>query len=203
MRKTIMKIYTEGEKSKGLCQSCKKLVQTTFKVTSVPLSSGKGRVDDILAATCDHCGHVVSIPQQSAPRIREVLTTKKRSIEVRLPMHLLDILILAGDHFDMGSPEQLKDSLVRYYIALADGDKEMSKNLKKLAESDFAKGSGHRLSLKVNEAIYDSFIHLMKQTKLNKTQVLKGLILQINEDVLQNPLKKRINDLERVMLASA
>lgn len=196
-----MKIYTEGEKSKGLCQVCKKLVSTTFKVSSVPLSSGKGHVDDILTAKCDHCDHIVAIPHQSSPRIKEVLT-KKHSIEVRLPIHLLDILILASDQFEMGSADQLKDSLVRYYIALADTDKGISKNIKKFSESEFAKGSGYRLSLKVNEVIHERFVHLMEQTKLNKTQLLKGLILQINEDILQKPLKKRINDLEKVMFAS-
>lgn len=197
-----MKIFTEGEKSKGLCEVCKKLVPTTFKVSSIALSSGKGNVDGILAAKCDHCDHIVSIPQQSSPRIKEVLNTKKHSIEVRLPIHLLDILNLASDQFEMGSPEQLKDSLVRYYIARADRDKTISKKIKKFSESDFAKGSGHRLSFKVNQAIYNRFIHLMEQTNLNKTQLLKGLILQINEDVLQKPQKKLMNDLEKVMFAS-
>jgi len=198
-----MKIYTEGEKSKGLCQICKKLVPTTFKVSSVPLSSGKGKVGDILAAKCDNCDHVVSIPQQSSPRIKEVLSTKKHSIEVRLPIHLLDILNVATDQFEMGSSDQLKDSLVRYYISLADTNKEVSKSIKKFSESDFAKGSGYRLSLKVNEAAYGRFLHLMEHTKLNKTQLLKGLILQIYEDLLQKPQKKIITDLEKVMFASA
>lgn len=198
-----MKIYTEGEKSKGLCQICKKLVPTTFKVSSVSLSSGKGRVGGILVAKCDRCDHTVSIPQQSSPRIKEVLQTKKHSIEVRIPIHLLDILILASDHFEMGAPDQLKDSLIRYYIALADENKGISRSIKKLSESEFAKGSGYRLSFKVNEAIYQRFQHLMEHTKLNKTQLLKGLILQINEDVLQNPQKKIMNDLEKVMFASA
>ena len=36
-----MRIYTEGEASKGLCEVCKKLVPTTFKVSSVKLSSKK------------------------------------------------------------------------------------------------------------------------------------------------------------------
>jgi hypothetical protein len=198
-----MRIYTEGEASKGLCEVCKKLVPTTFKVSSVKLSSKKGRVDGILVAKCDYCNHTVSIPQQSSPRIKEVLNTKKYSIEVRLPIHLLDILILATDQFEMGSPEQLKDSIVRYYIALADKDKAISKQIKKFSESDFAKGSGYRLSLKVNQAVYECFHHLMEQTKLNKTQLLKGLILQINEDILQKPQKKIMNDLEKVMFASA
>lgn len=198
-----MKIYREGEKSKGLCRACKKLVQTTFIVSNVPLSSGKGRVEDFLVAKCDQCDSIVSIPQQSAPRIKETLFARKHSIEVRIPIHLLDILVLATDQFEAGSPELLKDSLVRYYISLADSDKKMSQNIIKFSESDFAKGSGFRLSLKVNEVTYARFLHLMEQTKLNKTQLLKGLILQINEDVLQKPQKKRMSELENMMFASA
>ncbi len=194
-----MKIYSEGEKSKGPCRPCKKLVTTTFKVSSVPLSSGRGHVDKILVATCDHCEHIVSIPQQSAPRIKETLSNQKHSIEVRIPIHLLDILVLAADRFNAGST----DTLVRYYIALVETDKELNKSVKRLSGSDFAKGSSYRLSLKVSDAIHARFVRLMGQTKLSKTQLLKGLILQINEDILQKPKKKRINDLERVMLASA
>lgn len=198
-----MKIYIEGEKSKGICQICKGLVPTTFKESRVALSSGKGYVEGILAARCDRCDHVVAIPQQSAPRIKEILTTKKYSIEARIPIHLLDILILATDQFHMGPPEQLKDALVRYYIALAGKDKDIIKNIKKFSDSDFAKGAGHRLSLKVNEEIHHRFERLLKLTNLNKTQILKGLILQINEDVLQKPTKKRMEDLEKVLVASA
>ena len=197
-----MKIYIEGEKSKGICQVCKKQVPTTFRVSSVKRTLGKGRINDVLAACCDHCDHVVAIPQQSSPRIEEVLR-KKYSIEVRLPIHLRDILILASCHLQAGGGDQLKDSLVRYYIALADDNKQLSQRLKKFSDSDFAKGSSYRLSLKISESIYKHFLNLMKQTKLSKTQLLKGLILQINEDVLQRPAKKRIHELQRVMMASA
>jgi len=41
-----MKIFKLGEKSKGVCNDCKKVVPTTFKLCTVPLSSGKGSVDD-------------------------------------------------------------------------------------------------------------------------------------------------------------
>lgn len=198
-----MKIFKENERSKGSCTLCKKVVTTTFKVSRVPLSSGKGYVNDILAGVCDHCGRVVSIPQQSTPRIREALNSKKHSIEVRVPIQLLDVLLLASDQFGMGHPDQLKDSLLRYYIALAESDKKISLELRKFSESDLAAGSGQRLSLKVNEVIYQKFAKVIERTKLNKTQVIKGLILQINEDVLQKRVKKRIEELEKVMWAAA
>lgn len=69
-----MEIFKLGEKSKGVCNDCKKVVPTTFKLCTVPLSSGKGNVSDILAATCDKCDHVVSTPQQYSSRIKEALS---------------------------------------------------------------------------------------------------------------------------------
>ena len=69
-----MEIFKLGEKSKGVCNDCKKVVPTTFKLCTVPLSSGRGTVDNSLAATCDKCDHVVSIPQQSSSRIKEALS---------------------------------------------------------------------------------------------------------------------------------
>lgn len=198
-----MKIFKVGEKSKGVCSKCKTLVATTFSINSVPISSGKGKVDDILCSICDNCGHIVTIPQQSTPRIKEFLTKKKHSIEARLPRHLLDILLVASDQFQIGNPELLKDAMIRYYIGLAENDKTILRNIKKLSQSDFAKGSGFRLSLKVNDIIFESFEHIRKMTSLNKTQIIKGLILQINEDILQKPLKKRFKELQKVLLVSA
>ncbi|MCB1197314.1 MAG: hypothetical protein KDK51_03005, partial [Deltaproteobacteria bacterium] len=172
-----MKIYKLNEKSKGICESCKKLVHTTFKLVSVPFLNKRGSVNDILCAICDDCDHVVSIPQQSAPRIKEAMNSKKHAIEVRLPHHLLDVLLVASDEFKLGNPELLKDTLIRYYISIAVEDKKVLANIKNFSSSDFAKGSGSRLSLKVSDTIYARFEHLIQTTSLNKTQLLKGLIL--------------------------
>ena len=84
-----------------------------------------------------------------------------------------------------------------------ESDKELIKSIKKLTQSDFAKCAGYRLSLKVNDAIFERFESIRKSTALNKTQIVKGLILLINEDILQHPLKKRLNEVESALLASA
>jgi hypothetical protein len=85
---------------------------------------------------------------------------------------------------------------------MAEEDKTMIKNIKKFSESDFAKGTSDRLSLKVNEAIYQIFEELKAKTRLSKTQIIKGLILQINQDILQKPTKKLIENLRKIMLVS-
>lgn len=54
-----------GDKSKGICYTCKKMVITTFKYG--PL---KEEIPNILIAYCDVCGDPVGIPHQSVEDIK-------------------------------------------------------------------------------------------------------------------------------------
>ena len=66
-----MIFYKIGDKSKAICDSCQQVRTTTFQERDVPLSSGKDCAHDLLVAVCDHCDHIVAIPQQSVSRIQE------------------------------------------------------------------------------------------------------------------------------------
>lgn len=72
-----MNFYKEGEKSRALCAFCKALRDTTFQRCTVPLSNGKGEVPDVLVGVCDVCENVVSLPQQSAPQVKEAMKNGK------------------------------------------------------------------------------------------------------------------------------
>jgi RNase P subunit RPR2 len=71
-KKLKNKIYKIGDKSKAICEYCKKLSETTFKMRTVPLSNG-GQVENILVAVCDSCGKIVALPQQSVAQIRATI----------------------------------------------------------------------------------------------------------------------------------
>lgn len=196
-----MKIHKIGDKLKGGCEHCKKLVTTTFQLRNVPVKSG-GIVDDLLCSCCDDCDNVVSIPHQSVPRIKEFLDSKRCSVEVRLPRHLIDILVLTVDKLTGSEPDRLKDTLIRYYINLAHDEKTMIKKIKKFSQSSFIEGeSDSRLSLKVSSIIQNQLNELCELSGLNKSQFIKGLILQINDEILQKKKKSRINELSRVLTA--
>ena len=70
-----MKFFEAGDTSKAICESCKALVPTTFQSRDVAFDDGSGSVKDILAAVCDHCDTVVSIPAQSTPAIKRARDT--------------------------------------------------------------------------------------------------------------------------------
>ena len=65
-----MKIWYVGDKSKALCETCRKILSTTFDYYDVPLEKRDGVAKQIMAATCDDFGTVVAIPPQSMPAIR-------------------------------------------------------------------------------------------------------------------------------------
>ena len=64
-----MEIFKEGDKSKGICNECGKLVFITFKNT--PFKYKEFIIPNLLQGFCDECGESVSIPHQSTLKIKE------------------------------------------------------------------------------------------------------------------------------------
>ncbi|AYD05263.1 hypothetical protein [Neorhizobium sp. NCHU2750] len=71
-----MKLYQPGDTSKAICPHCGTLVSTTLAYRDVPFDDGTGMVRGILAAVCDKCEALVSIPVQSTPIIRRTRGSK-------------------------------------------------------------------------------------------------------------------------------
>jgi hypothetical protein len=61
--------FKEGDKSRAVCDTCKKIVSTTFRYS--PYNYDGLIIPDILQGFCDVCGVVVSIPHQSSYKIKE------------------------------------------------------------------------------------------------------------------------------------
>lgn len=68
-----MKTVKVGDKSKAICEDCKAIVTTTFKIVNLPPSESLNAVKNVLAGVCDNCGRTVSIPHQSASTINKQL----------------------------------------------------------------------------------------------------------------------------------
>ena len=147
-----MKLYKVGEKSKAICEQCGQLRSTTFKERNVPLRSGKGTVPNVLVAVCDTCDSVVSIPQQSVPRIQEVIHGTRHPIEARIPRHLIDALILACYELGASTSESKQTVVFRYYLQKVSQTKSLHSKLKANLSTDEAEGKADaRFSIKLNE----------------------------------------------------
>lgn len=194
-----MKFYIEGEKSKAVCEHCKELVNTTFKVRNVPMSDGSGTVKGLLVSVCDTCDKIVAFPHQSSIKIKEFKEQQTlNSIEARIPFHFSDILYTACTTINSSvAASSLGPSVFRYYVHHLSKDKRRFKKLHKYMESDLFKGiSNNRFSIKLNESIMKDFNWLQEETKLNKSNLLKSIILLINDDINNKKYPKNIEKLK-------
>ncbi len=199
----MIKFYREGDESRGPCSACKMIVSTTFKVTTVPLASGKGKVEGVLAAICNQCENVVSVPQQSTARIRESIFGQKRSVEVRIPKHLRDVLLTVCHAIATDSKcTEIEPFVIRYYMAQIAHGKLKASSLKKYLKSRLSEGRANdRISLKISDQVLNQFERKIKMIKLTRTEAIKAIILQAKMDVLDKAAPRRLREI--VLSASA
>ncbi len=68
--------WRAGDTAANHCRRCRTLVRTRFEYRTVQLRRSRLRVPDVLVDVCTQCGHMVSIPPQSVPQLRETAAWK-------------------------------------------------------------------------------------------------------------------------------
>jgi hypothetical protein len=193
-----MKIYKVGDSQKAACEICKAFVNTTFKLRNVPFSDGSGIVRNVLAGVCDYCDNVILLPHQSTPMVKKQLNRQPKPIESRLPAHMIDILNLVT--LEIGGSTDFVPNLMKYYIHFLAGNAKLAQSISGYLKNDLAIGKAEkRLSLK-GRRIYDELNSLKVISQLpTTTDLLKCIILKINDDVLVKRKAKTIEQLKAIM----
>ncbi len=192
-----MKFYCEGDRSKGICKKCRSVVPTTFRVVSLPIENSKRVVEGVLAAACDYCKSIVSVPQQSAPRVQEAIFGRKCTVEVRLPRHLRDVLLnvcaeIAGE----GGPREIEPFVLRYYIAHIAHNKIKVGALKKHIDSRLFDGKANdRVSFRISELVMEQFEKKLRFIRMNRTDAIKAIILQAKVDLIDKAAPRRLREI--------
>jgi len=197
-----MKILKVGDTAKAACDTCKSFQDVTFKLRDTPFSDGSGIVKNVLVGVCNTCNSVAVLPHQSTPAVKKQLEKQRKSLESRVPAHMIDILNLASDK--LGGGTEFVPNIMKYYIH-ALSNKEISSNkLSNYLKSDLAKGvSQKRISLK-GRHLEDELVLLKELLEVESTtDLLKIVVLKINDDVLVNERQKPIGQLKNIMAATA
>lgn len=197
-----MDIVKVGDVAQVICSHCKALTRATYKLRDVPFSDGSGTAKRVLVGVCDQCDQVSVLPNQSIPAVKRQFEAQRKPIESRLPAHLVDILNLASS--ELGGSSDSVPSLVKYYIHVLASDEKASLRLKKLIESDLAKGkSEKRLSLK-GRKLAEEIDRLKSAAKIeNTSDLIKGVVLKIHEDILVRKNKKQTEALRTLFAVMA
>jgi hypothetical protein len=205
-----MKILLEGDHGKALCEHCQQVVATTYVRRNMPFSDCQGEAKDILVGVCDVCETIVAIPAQSTPAIKEARKQQLTPIEARLPAVYLDVLDAAMFSVTQDAGVQTRKLFFSYYFrelveakaseSLHRAHSEFSESLRtQMTARDLAPShSMKRLSMKVNHYVADDFVVLLEATHMTRTELLKSVICQIQEDVIEARNPAVISDLQRL-----
>jgi hypothetical protein len=197
-----MKIFKVGDSQKAICENCLLLENATFKLRDVPFSDGSGVVKNVLVGVCDKCDQVSILPHQSTPVVKKQLEVQRKPVESRLPAHMVDILNLAT--LELGGSTDFVPHLVKYYIHTLATNEKSAKTIARYLKSDLATGkSEKRLSLKGRQ-IYSDIEMLKAISHINNTtDLIKSVILKINEDILVKKESKSTRQLKNIMASVA
>ncbi len=197
-----MKILKVGDTQKAVCNTCESFQNVTFGLRDTPFSDGSGIVKNVLVGVCDTCDSVAVLPHQSTPAVKKQLEKQRKSLESRVPAHMIDILNLVSDK--LGGGTEFVPNIMKYYIHALSNNEISSNNISRYLHSDLAKGVAQkRISLK-GRHLEEELILLKKLIEVESTtDLLKIVVLKINDDVLVNERPKPIGELKNIMAATA
>jgi len=201
-----MKVYKKGEKSKAICNDCGALVSTTFTYRDVPLDDGESLVKNVMASVCDQCDRVVALPAQSIPAVRRSREIADVSVEVMLSAPDMEILDLATWRIDPDSVLRLRKPLLAYYIQRLSGDPAAIARLQAKSSARISLVSKEmnipkrRLSMKFAPKTDASMQDLMKASGLNKSHLIRGIIHEIDDDLVRPENPKDLEKLREIAM---
>jgi len=103
---------------------------------------------------------------------------------------------------ELGGSTDFSNALIKYYLHNLSEQKTSVKGLIKYLESDLAKGVAQkRISLKGRQVSKEIDNIKFKTSIASTTDVLKAVVLKINDDVFVHPKTQLINSLKGVAAA--
>jgi hypothetical protein len=181
-----VKIYKEGEKSKGICEKCGEIVTTTFRYADLPYDGHI--IPDVLQDFCDVCGTAVSIPHQSSYRIREFRQKLAKQQEVRVPKHYRDILLaIARTHRLGGEYNKACRILSELYLSrlAKPNHSKFFKRIRLALQDDLSRGKRKsRISCYLSEPSLVVLHNLENEYHMNYSDIVRGIIIAAKHDIL-------------------
>jgi hypothetical protein len=196
-----VKIIQEGETGLALAPE-RGRVPVVYRYRDITLDSG-ATVRHVLVGVDEESDEVLVIPSQSTPRIKEAREAAKEEVlEARVPRELEDVLALVADRYGV-SPKKFSPALIRYYLHAAAIHPPLARRLDRLSRVPLARG---RRSARIRvrcEASLSREVALMAAgfADASQSDLVRGAIVAVKEDVLDNRAKRRVEELEAVAAA--
>jgi len=189
----------QGDKGRAICPACRRPVTTTYEYRTVHLERTGVDVDNVLVGVCDVCGEIVSIPAQSAPRLKDARDAKLATVNARIPRHLDDILHVLADQYG-ASTNAFCPAMLRYYLHEVATSESFARRVERLARQDLARGKADaRVSLRLSDDLWSQAWRRARDAGIrSQADLFKGVILAAMEDSTQGRAPARRKVLEGI-----
>jgi Arc/MetJ-type ribon-helix-helix transcriptional regulator len=178
-------IVLEGDLTEAPCESCQRFTQAQFAYGPVELEDGLV-VENVMRATCETCGSVVSLAQQSSYLLRQALYRhKRRRTTVRLPQELADFIALKLSLVGM-RPSKV-DLFFRALLLAARGqERGLGQALSKIEDPVLSQRLGVTVNLSLRPIAQDVIDLLVQHSGLrNSSEVLRRLLVLADAEGLE------------------
>lgn len=191
-----MKIWKDGERSRAICPRCERRTGIQFGRRTVELSAPAVKAEDVLVGVCLECDGIAVIPRQSTPRLKEAVERPMQVLNVRVPGHLIDIIELLADRWDLSSRSRTP-SVMRLLLSEFANDPAYARRVRDLVGHELAGGpADHDLSVRVPAHTLLGVDQMMELTGVqNRSEVVRGVLVAAKDEVLD----ERNPELEVVM----
>lgn len=182
-----MRILKEGDRGRAICDSCQSSVTIRYEYGTIHLEETDVDVPDVLVGVCDSCSQVVTIPAQSTPRLKEAREKKQLVLQANLPRQLDDVLRLVADAVE-AREEAFTPAVLRFYLSEVARSRRFAARVAKLTRSDLAHGGPSvRRSLRLSHELLEAAWAGARAAGIRtKTDMVKGAIVAVKQDVLEN-----------------
>jgi len=196
-----VEILKVNDTKKAACSKCKSFEDVTFKLRDAPLSDGSGTVKNVLVGVCNTCDSIAVLPHQSVPAVQKQLEVQRKAIESRVPAHMVDILNVAS--YELGGGPDFTSNLIKYYIHILAKTNISSNKVTSYLSSSLAKGKAEkRISIK-GRHVKEELNIIKEMTNIETTtDLIKFIVLTINDDVLVNKKQNTIKQLKSIVAAT-
>lgn len=199
---TRFTLLHQGDRSEALCPACRVWRATEYRYQTVRLRPSRVDVPDVLVGVCLTCDTVVTIPQQSAPKLKEARTPTPTRIDARIPKEMRDLIgVMAGA---LGAaPESFAGGVLRYYFAELAVDRKLARRVARLANSPAAMGTpGGRIAFRLDAVLLNAALQSISTPKapVDQSALVRGVLVAAQEDFFEEKGGRR-SDLRAIALA--
>lgn len=178
-------IVLEGDFTEAPCEVCQGFTQAQFAYGPIEMENG-ATVENVMRATCQTCGSVVSLAQQSSYLLRQALSRhKRRRTTVQLPQELADFIALKLSLVGM-RPSKV-DLFFRDLLLAARGQEHvLGQALSKVEDPSLSQRLGVTVNLSLRPIAQAVVVQLLQHSGLrNASEVLRRLLVLADAEGLE------------------